>query len=461
MNTLNIIDILERTQTGEYCTVKEWDTKRVPRTIREKLKKYRLDKSFDLENPVNTDFELADEFFKAGYEVALELGMLYETGDRIVKVSEEELAAALKYAPSEVIVGVGKDATLIRSRIPSDPYPMKFGAPLGITMSEDIFLRLNEAMAREREVDILTGGSLITIFGRTLLAGTPFETLAGYEQARLHREARRLAGRPGMGGVGCVSSVTEYGQLGSCGLPGGFPPTDLSLALFPSELKINDQTLHKVVQAINTGGMVFAGSPAMIGGMPGPPEGAALSSIAAALLQYPILQSTIGGGEIYDLRSLSSVNRDSLKALSITHQALSRNTHLITHGIANQVSGPGTENLLLESLVGMATLACSGSAFSQGPRSAGGKLTDHITPLETRFCGEIAHASSALSPEKVNEIAKEILPRYEEKIKEPDLGKPVQEVYDLKTLKPTKKWEEIYIKVRQEAIQLGIPLDAY
>ena len=49
MKTLNIIEILERTQTGEYCTVKEWDTRRVPRTIREKLKKF-LEIPFKFEN---------------------------------------------------------------------------------------------------------------------------------------------------------------------------------------------------------------------------------------------------------------------------------------------------------------------------------------------------------------------------------------------------------------------------
>ena len=80
----------------------------------------------------------------------------------------------------------------------------------------------------------------------------------------------------------------------------------MSLILFPSELKVNYQTLHKVVHTINVGGMIFAGSPAMIGGMPGPPEGAVLSCIACALLQYPILQADVGGGEIYDIRYLSN-----------------------------------------------------------------------------------------------------------------------------------------------------------
>jgi methylamine---corrinoid protein Co-methyltransferase len=459
MSIPDVIEILDRTRSGELCTVKDWDVRRIPKAVRSKLEKYRLQKICDPANPVNTDDALADAFFHAGYELALELGMLCETTERIIRISEAELASALKHAPSEIFVGAGKDGTRLKSRTPSDPYPMAFGASLGITVSEDLWPALTEGIARQRDVDMLEGGSLTTIHGRPVLPGTPFETLVGYEQGRYHREIRRRAGRPGMGGIGCISSVTEYGQLGGYGVPGGFLPTDLSLILFPSELKISYQVLHKVVQTLNTEGFIFAGSPAMIGGMPGPAEGAVLSCIACSLLQYPVLHSTVGGGEIYDLRYLSNVNREGLWALSVTHQALSRNTHLLTHGIANEVSGPGTEALLWECLVGVATIAASGAAFSTGPRSAGGKLTDYLTPLECKFCAEVGHAASGMSRAQVNELAKAILPRYEDQIKNPDKGKPVGETYDLKAMKPMPEWEAVYQKVKREAIALGVPLD--
>ena len=459
MGSPDIIEILERTRTGETCAVKDWDVRRIPRTVRSKLEKYRLANTCDPANPVNTDDSLADAFFQAGYELALELGMLCETTERIIKVSEDELASALKAAPSELFVGSGKDGTLLKTRTPSDPYPMPFGASLGITVSEETWPALTEGIARQRDVDLLEGGSLTTIHGRPVLPGTPFETLVGYEQGRAHREIRRRAGRPGMGGIGCISSVTEYGQLGGYGIPGAFLPTDLSLVLFPSELKVSYQALHKVVHTLNAEGYILAGSPAMIGGMPGPPEGAILSCIACALLQYPVLHAHVGGGEIYDLRYLSNVNRDGLWALSVTHQALSRNTHILSHGIANEVSGPGTEALLLEILVGVATIAVSGAALSTGPRSAGGKFTDYLTPLECKFCGEVGHAASGLSRAHVNEIANAILPRYEDQIKDPDKGQSVHETYDLKAMKPRPEWEAIYWKVKREAIALGLPLD--
>jgi hypothetical protein len=460
-NRPDILEILSRAQTGEYCSQKDWDLKKIPLTIREMLKKYRLTKTCDIENPVNTDGNLADTFFQAGYELAVELGYLCTDTERIIRVTQEELDNALKFAPAEIWVGEGKDACLIKKRTPSDPYPMKCAASLGITMSEEAFPLIVEGIARELEVDILEAGSLIKIRGHEVLSGTPIETLMGYEHAVHHREIRRRAGRPGMGAIGSISAVTEYGQFGAYGTPGGFRTTDLALILFPSEMKVDYRTLHKVVQALNVGGIMKCDSPGMIGGMPGPAEGATLSSIACALLSYAILQNHVGGGEIYDVRYLSNVNREGLWALSVVFQALSRNTHTLCHGIANEVSGPGTENLLREIAAGVSVIAASGASLTTGPRSAGGKLTDFITPLECRFTAEISHAASGMPLQKISQVVKDLLPYYEKKLKEPDLGIPYQKAYELKCLKPTTEWENIYRKVKQECIDLGIPLDNF
>jgi methylamine---corrinoid protein Co-methyltransferase len=458
MSRPDILDILERTQTGEYCPVKEWDVRRIPTAVRQKLKAYRLEKTFTPADPVNCDDALADAFFRAGYELALDLGMLCETTERIVRVSKEELDDALAAAPSALFVGEGADGRWIRHRLPEDPQPMTFGASMAITTTEETWALLTQGIAAEREVDILSGPSIIQVNGRPFASGTPFETWVGYRHATMRHELCRRAGRPGMGAVCNPSSITEFGVLASYGVPGGYRTTDICLALFPSELKITHSVLHKVVHILNLGGHILAGSPAMIGGMPGPPEGAVLSQIACALAQVAVLHSQVGGGEIYDIRELTNVNRAGLWALSVTHQALSRNTHLLSHGIANEVSGPCTETFLLEGLVGVATLAASGTAYAAGPRPAGGKLTDYLTPLECRWCAEVAHAASGMSRRRVNEIAKEILPRYEGRIRNPDVGKPFQEAYDLSTMQPSDEWSGIYRRVKAEAIALGLPL---
>jgi methylamine--corrinoid protein Co-methyltransferase len=460
-NQPDIVEILHRMQTGPYCSTKEWDVQRIPNAIRELLKKHKLEKTFDKANPVNFDFDLSDAFYQAGYELALQLGFFCEDTQRIVKVTQDELDYSLKFAPSELFVGEGKDGTLLKARQPADPYPMRACSSLGITVSEEVYPILTEYIAREREIDMLEGGSLITVRGHEALAGTPWETLLGYEHGRLHREIRRRAGRPGMGAIGCISAVTEYGQFGAYGTPGGFLPTDLALILAPSELKVDYRTYHKVVHTLNFNGLLKCDSPAMIGGMSGPPEGAVLSAVAWALLSRPILQNHVGGCQIYDVRYLANVNREGLWALSVGIQAISRNTHLLTQPLANSVSGPCTATLLYEIAAGISTIASSGGTLTTGPRTAGGKLHDYLTPLECRFLAEVAHKASPLEPKKVNEIVKELLPRYEADIKNPDVGKSFQQAFDMKTMKPTEEWEGIYRRVKNELIELGIPLDTY
>lgn len=460
-NKPDIYQILERAHTGEFCTSKEWDVKRVPGAVRSVLKKYNLEKTCDPNNPINFDYELADTFYKAGFELALMLGYFVEDTERIIKVNEEELSNAIEAAPSEIFTGEGKDGCWIKSRTPADPYPCRVASSLGITVSEDVYLKLVSGIAKWKEVDILEAGSITTARGHEVLSGTPWETLMGHIHGQLHREARRLAGRPGMGAIGSISAVTELGQFGAYGTPGGFLPTDLALILFPSEMKVDYRTLNKVVHTLNMGGIIKADSPSMIGGMVGPAEGAVVGSVACTLLSYAILQNHVGGGEIYDVRYLANVNREGLWALGMVNQALSRNTHLLLHNIANEVSGPVTESLLYEIAAGMATLASCGASLSTGPRTAGGKLHDHITPLECRFVAEVAHAASGLEPKKVNDIVKALLPKYEANIKTPDVGRRFQEAYDLNTMQPIKEWEDMYRRVKKECIELGIPMNEF
>ena len=45
MAMLDIIKVLDRTQNGEYCPVKEWDVKRIPQKVREKLKEIQSRKN--------------------------------------------------------------------------------------------------------------------------------------------------------------------------------------------------------------------------------------------------------------------------------------------------------------------------------------------------------------------------------------------------------------------------------
>ena len=93
-----------------------------------------------------------------------------------------------------------------------------------------------------------------------------------------------------------------------------------------------------------------------------------------------------------------------------------------------------------------------------GPRTSAVKHMDHLSPLESKFCGEVLKASADMTAAKANEIARALTPKFEDMLFDPPIGKRFQDCYDLKTLKPTQEWLELYLKVKEELIDLGIPL---
>lgn len=459
MSVEGILNTLDKAHTGPVCSVKEWNTRVIPGMTQQKLKDHRLIKTCDPANPINTDDELADEFYKAGFELAIEMGVLCQETERIVKVTEDELIEGIRNAPSELVLGYGEDRVVLRQRKPEDKIKPLMTAPTAVMFSEEMYVTFTQAVAQYREIDVIEGASLVTIFGRPVLAGTPYETLLGRYEAQLKKEALWRAGRPGMPTLGVSSSPTEYGQFGGFGTVGGLDPSfNLSMILVPGEMMTHFPALHKIAHTINCGGKISMGLDHMIGGYSGPPEGAAVTEIANWLLQYPLHQAHAHNGAAIDVRYFGMCGREGQWTHSIATQALSRNTHLLGMYMQHQVSGPGTDMLLYEGAVTMMQLSASGAAGGFGSRSSGSKYPEHLTPLECKFCAEILKDSAGMTRKEVNEIVKVLIPKYEDMLKSPPKGKSFTELYDLKTLKPKDEWNDIYLRVKRELIDLGVPV---
>jgi len=453
------LQILDRAHTGPPCTAKEWGFK-LFKTIAEKLKKYGVEKTCDTENPINTDDELADRFYKAGYELALEMGVFCQDTDRIIKLTEEELDEAIRNAPSEVVLGKGRDMVVLKNRKPEDKLQPLSSSPMGHLITEDVYVQLHQGIAQHREIDALRSGTLGTMFGRPVLAGSPYETAVGMYQARLTREALWRAGRPGMCNLAIASSPTAYGQLGGFGLPGGCDPeVDVALILAPGELTTSFEVLHKMVHAINCGAKMTNGFSCMIGGYPGRPEGAAMTRTATILHQFAVHETDFYNGSVMDVRYLGNCGREGQWAEGISTQAISRNTHFTGVDVQNQLAGPCTEMLLYETAVAMLNLSTSGAAGYLGPRTSGSKYANHITPLECKFCAEVLKAAAGMTRKQANEMVKVLIPKYEADLYNPHIGKSFKDCYDLTTLEPTQEWLDIYLKVKRELIELGVPLE--
>lgn len=448
-----ILKYMDRAKKGKRVTQKEWDYEILPKTLKEISKEFKLEKTCDINNPVNVDGDLADRFFAAGKEAALRLGLFNDDTETVVKVTEAELMASVNGAPSRLPIGKGLEQVYIESRKPCDPNPPKFGGPLSIQMNEEYYVPLMSTTLKSKLVDIHEGPSLDTIYGYPLLANTPLETAAGFYEARLRKESQYIAGRQGMGNMLIVSSSTEYGNLAAFGQ---FEGPQIALVLIPSSLKTNYCSLHKCIQTLALGGYIESGSPNMMGGYTLGPETSAIASIADDLLQYSIHQAHMSGAPVYDLRYSGNCGRMAMWSQSISTQAVARNTHIIMLKTINQVAGPCTDMFYLETIAGFTAAAASGLSYTIGPRAAGGKYKNHLTPLEVWFASGAFKGAAGLSLEKANEIVKELIPQYEDRHANPPIGRSLPELYDITTMQPTEEHLSLYLKMREYANKLGL-----
>ncbi len=452
------IEVLDRAHKGPLCEQKDWDVRMVPQKVKEKLKEYGLERTFTPENPVNTDDGLADDFWKAGFDLAVDLGMLCIDTRRVIKFDERELRETVEEAPTELSLGRGEDSFVVRSRAPEDGVMPRtgFGA-LGIELSNEIFVQVIQSIAQYRAIDVQMQSVPKRIWGREIRAGTPYETLAARVEAGLIREGMRRAGRYGMPYIGFGISATEYGQMGGFGIRDG---PEIGIVLPITELKTSYKLLHKTAHdVVNHEGIDGGCHWSMIGGYVGPAEGAAVAAVAATLLIRAVHRLTLCSGNVMDMRYSGNAGRDAVWAHSVAQQAVNRNADMLTRGLTSQVSGPCTPELLYETaVVGLAD-GTSGVSFEIGTRPTGCKYPDYASGLENKFAAEIVKVSAGVKREQANEVAREFMPKYEGKLRNPPKGKSFTECTDLKTLQPTKEWLEIYNGVWRELEDLGISKD--
>ena len=451
-----ILDVLDKVHNGPVFRERNFNLNVVSKTLSRKLQKFGLKDTVDTENPVNTSDDLADRFFQAGFEAAVEIGLMCKDTNRVITFNERELQLAVDQAPSEFWLGEGDQRVHYQHRDPEDPRQPVWTVPLSIAVTEDIIVPLVEGLARIPEVDALEGPSLETVWGRPLRSGSPYEHMAGRYQADLMYEGIRRAGRVGMPMDAIGSSTTHYGVLGGYGVPGGYRPgLDLVLILSLADFWTSYESLFKLTQAYVTGGQhISASTWIMLGGYAGGPEGTAVACVAYTLLMLAVFQGSRAGVIPFDISFMGNCGRRAQWAVSIFSQAVSRNTNMVLHAVNNQVSGPCTKMLLYETLVGHCNMAASGVSNIVGVRSAGGRLTNYLSPLEHRFGGEVYKAAAGMTREQANEIARRFIPIYENQLRNPPDGKPVQDC--IECLVPIPEWQQMYDQIRQEAVQTGL-----
>ena len=452
-----LVEVLHRAESGPIIEEKEFERGMVAPTIKRLVGQYEIE--FDDRMLVPSDDDLADRVFQAGLDFAAEVGLFCQSTSRRIVFSREELEHGLRFCAPEVTMGAGNDAVVCRARQPEDDTRVTvIGGAYGVPFPEELFVPVMLSFAKEPVVDVIENATLETVYGHPIKAGSPWEIVGGWREAELSFEVVKRAGRPGMC-IGCVeTSPTALAEI-SASSWGGFRPTDWHHVATISEFKTNYDLLSKVAHTVRIGGVMETYYNPVYGGYVGGAEGVAVAIAAALiLLNQTNMSHTLATRPDHPFLGCNTT-RELLWAMNVGVQALARNTNLLVGTLVGPAGGPGTETLLYEVAAYAIGTTVSGQSLIEASHSAGGHVARHVSGLEARLCGEIAHAVSDMGREEANELVKRLYAEYEPDLDAKPIGQPFEEVYDVQRVEPTPEWQATYEKVWGELVDMGLPLD--
>ncbi|GAB4479399.1 MAG: monomethylamine methyltransferase MtmB [Anaerolineales bacterium] len=450
------IEILDRAYTGEYISEENWDLEKVAATARRLVKKYRLE--WDRNQVIPTDENLIDAIFNAGLEMAVELGVYCRSTERIIRLLPDEIEEGLRTMPQSIVMGEGKDArTLYARRVGDERAPLTFGGSPGSPIPEEYFLENVLSYAQEPLIDLLTCGTLTEIGGRAVRTGQPLEIVATRRELQVLHTALARVGRPGMGMLAAQSSVSELGDL-AVAHPNLLRRCDSHLVPLLNELKLDFRNMARAVNSWEYG-MINASLPCVIvGGLGGGPPGSAVINVASFIVSNIVCLADYHILHPIHIRHVATSTREVLWVISAVGQAFARNAPAIIVADIYPKSGTGTIELLYETAANAIVNAVS-ACHLEGCGSADGKLP-HCSGLEARWMAEVArsvhHRKMTLA--EANEKVLRLLDKYETVFSQEagNPGKPFDQVYDLKTLRPTAEWQAMYDQAKTELKAEGL-----
>jgi len=448
-------EIMERANTGPFCEDEDFLHELFMPKLRQVIEKYEI--KYDPDHPVPDDDDLADRVWQAAVEFFLDVGVLNVDTHRRILLDESELEEALYHAPGRLLVGAGKDARWWKHRRPEDtrtPFCIFSG---DITCDEEIFLPMSIAYIQEPLADSVCAPILEESMGLKIKSGTPTEQAGAMEHAMSLRQAARLAGRPGLFLVAVGTAQSDTGQIAVSNDEWGVRHTDARLIGVLTELKVDNELLNKVVHCMQFGSFIGCLSGAIYGGYAGRAEGTAIVETAHHLMGLTVYQASFQQSFPFHLHFTSNSGREMLWVVSVTHQAVSRNSRILTTSNGFLNAGSGTEMVLYEAAAhGLASTVSGGHLWETAV--AHNKYRNYATPLEARLACETGHAVArqAMTRAEANEIALGLLARYEDQITEAPKGKPFQECYDVRTSRPMPWYLDMYEKVKAEVAAMGV-----
>ncbi len=456
---IDFVEICRRTTSGPLISETKFDTELFFPKIMELVSKYEIQP--DLENPVNRDNGVADAIYQAAVDLMVETGVYCPDTQRIIEISRDEVLTGIREAPGPCYFGEDQDRRLYPVRKPEDydtPAWCHSGGSLPCSSEEQAFKTV-EGLARIKEADSVTMPSVMNLRETPLIAGSPQGLLACIRAVEIARAACRQAGRPGLAYLNCLPGAgSALETIGASCPEFGLRPSDGWIIGFRAEMKADYGALTKCAFLQSLNGRIGSQGAPIIGGYCGGPAGAAVTNCAYTIAGIIVMKGRFHLSFPIDMNLGVTGTRGVLWAVSASSQAISRNIAYPFHTVPYPNGGPMTESYFYEVAAHHLTAVVSGSSAQTGLPTKGTTI-DHMTPVEFKFASEVIKCAHKLSREEANEIVKKLVPKYEDSLAAPNIGKSYKEVTDIKTGYPIPEYIEFYEKIKEEIKSLGVPFN--
>jgi methylamine--corrinoid protein Co-methyltransferase len=449
-------DVYKRSETGPFIKEQEFD-RQVGTVANQLVQKHGI--RFDREQVIPSDDGLADKVYQAALELFLELGIYCRDTSRLIQFSPEEVQWALKHAPTTVTYGQGPDTRIMRHRRVEDSLPpFCLNTPVGCTVAEERFVAMVQSYAQEPLSDTFSSAFSQTVGGRPIKSGTPQEVEAAIWNVVKLREAARAAGRPLIGIHNLISNAEKTdATLAAIQEEFGAHPNDGLAVAAIAEMKADYERMKKVVFLDHKGYNRYGLYGPIMGGYAGGPEATAIVHVAHHFLGLLAFGAQWHDGFPLHLMQGCNSTRDLLWLISVTGQALARNTHLLIGVSPFTAAGPCTEMVVQEIAATVLAATVSGLHLNL-VAVARNKLPERSSGMEARIGAETGHliAAQGITRKAANEIVKRILEEYESSIPEAPQGKRFDECYDLQTVRPTQEYLDVYDRCKEQLTKFGL-----
>jgi len=454
---ITLLEIAERTQTGEKIEEKKWDLEFF-QTINDLVKKYGIKLP---QEPVffNTEDAIAERAFEAAIELLEKAGIYCITTRRRIRLERNEILTAIREAPTEILMGEGRDRRVWKQRKIEGREKLNICPGHHSPFTEDLAGLVVRNFAQIPRTDFIEGFNFPRIEGREIM-GAPMEVYASKRQVAWMREGVRQAGRPGLAVVYYPINTRAEDLIGVIDEECGLRRTDGILLTLLPDLKMEQDMLSAALVYEEYGSFKLSGSFAIIGGFCGGVEGAIIEGIAkpiACMIAYRDFIHYTGVEHVHMLNGRQILVPGTNWARSVINQALNRFTHTICMRWVIPTSGPGTELSLLEIAMQSIEAPINGMNL-YAPRHCRTTTNHGQTPLEAEWMIEVSDA--VIDQGFDRQGANDLLSRIADKLKgeKPAAGYDITECYDLIHHEPKPEYARIYTEVRKQIGEMGLKL---